>query len=54
MPSLTRVARSGCRTLRGPTFELRVVTDRKGRKSYYTIIVDDLTHGLNEEINYSE
>jgi hypothetical protein len=53
MPSLTRVARSGGRTLRGPAFELRVVTDRKGRKPYYVIIADDLTYDLSEEINYN-
>jgi hypothetical protein len=54
MPSLTWVAQSGCRTLRGPAFELHVVTDRKGDKPHYIIIADDLTHGLNERINYSD
>jgi hypothetical protein len=54
MPSLTRVARSGCRTLHGLAFKLRVVTDPKGQKLYYIIIADDLTHDLSEEINYSE
>jgi hypothetical protein len=44
MPPLTWVARSGCRTLYGPTFELNVVMDRKGQKLYYVIITDDLTH----------
>jgi hypothetical protein len=53
MSSLTRVTRSGYRTLRGPAFELRVVTDHKGQKPYYVIIADDLTHDLSEEINYN-
>jgi hypothetical protein len=38
----------------GPAFELRVVTDREGDKQHYVVIVDNLTHGLNERINYSE
>jgi hypothetical protein len=54
MPSLTRVAQSGCRTLRGLAFELRVMTDRKVDKPHYAILADDLTHSLNERINYSE
>jgi hypothetical protein len=54
MPSLTWVAQSGYRTLHGPAFKLRVVTDRKRDKLHYVIIDDDLTHGVNERINHSE
>jgi hypothetical protein len=52
-PSLG-VAQSGCRTLRWLAFELHVMTVRKGEEPHYVIIAYDLTHVLNEMINYSE